>query len=344
MPCPCRVVGESGCLERISRTQTRRDAQQQPEPGNLPRLRLVRRRVELISICFAHHIAPPGESGNRQPLAADGWQPATNDIIYFTFRIAPKQAGANLKFLAERRHALRSRAEVSTGRSASYRRESCGTWEPGSRAMRAGRPLFQPSGPRLPQTDEALRIRQVDGRPLITYKGPKIDRQTKTRREIELPLPARRRRPPSNSPSCCWPWASFRWLRSANTGGRSAARLARARGRGGAGRRGRLGHFVELEISANEASLDAARQALAALAASLELTDSERRSYSGAVAGPPLSARRGNGAAGVRPLSSELPRGRERRPARNRWRSPPGDGPACGWERESRFPARRICS
>ena len=37
-------------------------------------------------------------------------------------------------------------------------------------------------------TDEALRIRQVGDDNFVTYKGPKIDATTKTRREIELPL------------------------------------------------------------------------------------------------------------------------------------------------------------
>ena len=37
-------------------------------------------------------------------------------------------------------------------------------------------------------TDEALRLRQKGGSGFITYKGPKIDAATKTRREIELPL------------------------------------------------------------------------------------------------------------------------------------------------------------
>ncbi len=34
-------------------------------------------------------------------------------------------------------------------------------------------------------TDEALRIRSVDGRSVLTYKGKKLDTTTKTRREIE---------------------------------------------------------------------------------------------------------------------------------------------------------------
>ena len=38
------------------------------------------------------------------------------------------------------------------------------------------------------QTDEALRLRRKGDTNHITYKGPKIDATTKTRREIELPL------------------------------------------------------------------------------------------------------------------------------------------------------------
>jgi adenylate cyclase class 2 len=36
------------------------------------------------------------------------------------------------------------------------------------------------------ETDEALRIREVDGKTFFTYKGPKIDSVTKTREEIEF--------------------------------------------------------------------------------------------------------------------------------------------------------------
>ncbi len=38
------------------------------------------------------------------------------------------------------------------------------------------------------QTDEALRIRSVGEQNFVTWKGPKIDSRTKTRREIETPL------------------------------------------------------------------------------------------------------------------------------------------------------------
>ena len=37
-------------------------------------------------------------------------------------------------------------------------------------------------------TDEALRIREEQGRSFITYKGPKLDAETKSREELEVPL------------------------------------------------------------------------------------------------------------------------------------------------------------
>jgi adenylate cyclase class 2 len=38
------------------------------------------------------------------------------------------------------------------------------------------------------ETDEALRIREEEGRSFITYKGPKLDAETKSREELEVPL------------------------------------------------------------------------------------------------------------------------------------------------------------
>jgi adenylate cyclase class 2 len=38
-------------------------------------------------------------------------------------------------------------------------------------------------------TDEALRLRRQKGRAILTYKGPKLDRMTKTREEIEVDVP-----------------------------------------------------------------------------------------------------------------------------------------------------------
>ncbi len=38
------------------------------------------------------------------------------------------------------------------------------------------------------ETDEAFRIRMDGSKSCLTYKGPKLDAETKTRREIEVPL------------------------------------------------------------------------------------------------------------------------------------------------------------
>src|SRR5262245_14508345 len=38
------------------------------------------------------------------------------------------------------------------------------------------------------RTDEAVRVRSVGPQNFVTYKGPKRDRETKTRLEIEVPL------------------------------------------------------------------------------------------------------------------------------------------------------------
>jgi len=38
------------------------------------------------------------------------------------------------------------------------------------------------------ETDEALRIREEEGRATLTYKGPKLDLETKSREELEVPV------------------------------------------------------------------------------------------------------------------------------------------------------------
>jgi adenylate cyclase, class 2 len=127
-------------------------------------------------------------------------------------------------------------------------------------------------------SDEALRIRQVDGRSLVTYKGPKIDRETKTRQEIELALPEG----PTTAQDFGRLFAALgfapvgevrkkrRTFELAWQGYDVEAALDSVTG---------LGEFVELEISATEKTLDAARSALISLATSLQLGTSERRSY-----------------------------------------------------------------
>lgn len=128
------------------------------------------------------------------------------------------------------------------------------------------------------RTDEALRLRQVGEQNFITYKGPKIDPATKTRRELELPLPGGA---DVNG--------QFSGLLKA-LGFVSVAIVRKTRQAGSLSWSGHevevalddvqdLGRFVELELLADDGGLDAAKAALAALADRLNLGASERRSY-----------------------------------------------------------------
>jgi adenylate cyclase class 2 len=128
------------------------------------------------------------------------------------------------------------------------------------------------------RTDEALRLRQVGDQNFITYKGPKIDATTKTRRELELPLPAG-----ANASR------QFSELLRA-LGFVPVATVQKIRQPGALSWSGHdvevalddvqdLGSFVELEVSADDGSLDAAKAALAGLSERLNLGASERRSY-----------------------------------------------------------------
>lgn len=128
------------------------------------------------------------------------------------------------------------------------------------------------------RTDEALRLRRTGDDNCITYKGPKLDAETKTRREIELPLA-----PGAQA------MQDFEELLVA-LGFRPVLTVNKHREPGRLAWQGQhvhlaldqvygLGAFVELEITADDSTLSAAKAALAALAEGLGLTHSERRSY-----------------------------------------------------------------
>lgn len=127
------------------------------------------------------------------------------------------------------------------------------------------------------QTDEAFRLRQIGEVNLFTYKGPKLDATTKTRREIEVPL----------APGAVA--TDYQTLLAA-LGFQTGGLVCKTRRTGHASALGRaidvawdevdgLGTFLELEIVAPESELAPAKAALQALAAQLELHESERRSY-----------------------------------------------------------------
>ncbi len=127
-------------------------------------------------------------------------------------------------------------------------------------------------------TDEALRVRRKGGSNCITYKGPKIDRTTKTRREIELPL--------ADGAESAEAWQEM--LEA--LGFRPVAEVRKARRKveipwqdrrveGTLDDVDSVGTFAELELVVDEAEVDAAKACIASLAERLGLAQSEHRSY-----------------------------------------------------------------
>lgn len=133
-------------------------------------------------------------------------------------------------------------------------------------------------------TDEALRIRSVGDQAWITYKGPKVDRATKTRREIELPL--------GPGPECAGQYAEL--LGALSFQPVAAVDKSRQETRfpwqefsvvAALDQVDELGDFIELEIAADEKDLAAAQQAILALASEWGLGEPIRRSYLAMVLG-----------------------------------------------------------
>jgi adenylate cyclase class 2 len=127
-------------------------------------------------------------------------------------------------------------------------------------------------------TDEALRIRRCGALNFVTYKGPKIDTATKTRRELELPIE------PGDHGA-----ARFAELLT-SLGFAHVAEVRKQRRHGAIDWQGRTvavaldevalaGNFLELELIATREELPAAQASVLALAAKLGLAEIERRSY-----------------------------------------------------------------
>jgi adenylate cyclase class 2 len=128
------------------------------------------------------------------------------------------------------------------------------------------------------QTDEALRVRTVGKTSFVTYKGPKLDATSKTRRELELPLAA------SDADG-----SQFSEL-LAVLGFTQVAIVRKQRRKfhitqgdrkveGALDEVNGVGTYVELELMADDANLDSAKEAISRLANALMLGPSERRSY-----------------------------------------------------------------
>ena len=128
------------------------------------------------------------------------------------------------------------------------------------------------------QTDEALRIRRKGSANFITYKGPKIDATTKTRREIDLPLP--------EGEETAQVWTGLLNALGFTAAGevRKSRRKAHVAWQGYSVEASldvveRLGAFAELELLVEGDDLEAAKACIASLAKVLGLQKSERRSY-----------------------------------------------------------------
>lgn len=128
------------------------------------------------------------------------------------------------------------------------------------------------------ETDEAFRIRSIGNDNRLTYKGPLIDSQTKTRQEVEVGCePGETGRQKLHSILTALDFREVLTVEKhripwhlEQSGRRIEITLDTIVG---------LGRFVELETIAGEEEWQSARDQLLALAASLGLEDSERRSY-----------------------------------------------------------------
>lgn len=139
------------------------------------------------------------------------------------------------------------------------------------------------------RTDEALRLRRNGDEVVITWKGPRIDTATKTRREIELPLSLPL--PQLGAVSQPAEVAIARWTDLLEAlGFRSVATVSKRRSYAAVTWQGRevdvaldsvagLGEYLELELQASEVEIPQAQACLESLARELACGSPERRSY-----------------------------------------------------------------
>jgi adenylate cyclase class 2 len=128
------------------------------------------------------------------------------------------------------------------------------------------------------QTDEALRIRRKGEKNYVTYKGPKIDLTTKTRREIDLPVL------PGGEMTLNWQALlealGFRPVAEVRKSRRKAKIVWQGRElEGSLDNVEEVGSYFELEIIADAEGIETAKASINSLAKHLNLHEIERRSY-----------------------------------------------------------------
>jgi adenylate cyclase, class 2 len=128
------------------------------------------------------------------------------------------------------------------------------------------------------QTDEAFRIRRIGERTFLTYKGPKRDTTTKTRKEIEVPVMEGEK-------------IALELIQLVQHLGYRPVEVVHKKRtiyeilrndfhlHISLDRVDHVGEFVEVEIVAEEEKYEVAKETLLQVANELGLKDSERRSY-----------------------------------------------------------------
>jgi len=126
------------------------------------------------------------------------------------------------------------------------------------------------------KTDEALRLRRLAGSCQVTYKGPKLDLSSKTRRELEFTVSIE----DADNVEQIFKELSFHPVTIVKKRRRQAIVIWNAISVTVAlDTVENVGLFVELEVIAATSDFEPIRQELFGLAASLNLVDTERRSY-----------------------------------------------------------------
>ena len=127
------------------------------------------------------------------------------------------------------------------------------------------------------QTDEALRLRRSGDEACITYKGPKLDATTKTRRELELPIIGEQgydRYRELLELLGFQPVMEVRKTRTPGTLRWEAADIEIALDDVSG-----LGTFIELELLSSPENMEAAKAKVDSLASRLGLHSPQRRGY-----------------------------------------------------------------
>ncbi len=119
-------------------------------------------------------------------------------------------------------------------------------------------------------TDEAVRVRTEAGETVLTYKGPKMDEETKTRHETEVQIGSADDAVELLESLGFTPAPLVEKNRQVYELGEVTVCLDRVED---------VGTYVELEQVTDPSEVDEARERLIEVAEELELTDLERRSY-----------------------------------------------------------------